>query len=272
MQALRAPAPAARRPVASRSTTCRPTAAAAAAPAPAKVEAPIDVEARSRDFPLGLAWGRLGHVSITSLRTPNSLCAPQNVLGIILGGGAGTRLYPLTKKRAKPAVPLVRSAPPGYPERLACCGDAGARRAACRPADGHSGASRASGGAQRPGRASSRPPSREPPVSDALFAQGANYRLIDIPVSNCINSDINKIYCLTQFNSASLNRHLSNAYVRPRRRRSARAAHPRPRRRTPTWARTRGRGLWRCWRLSRAPRTLTGSRRAPPPAHPATLH
>jgi len=71
----------------------------------------------------------------------------QSVLGVILGGGAGTRLYPLTKKRAKPAVPL-----------------------------------------------------------------GANYRLIDIPVSNCINSNVNKIYCLTQFNSASLNRHLSMAY------------------------------------------------------------
>eukprot|EP01023_Acetabularia_acetabulum_P029989 TRINITY_DN2826_c0_g2_i3.p1 TRINITY_DN2826_c0_g2~~TRINITY_DN2826_c0_g2_i3.p1 ORF type:complete len:541 (-),score=99.46 TRINITY_DN2826_c0_g2_i3:1213-2751(-) len=71
----------------------------------------------------------------------------KSVLGIILGGGAGTRLYPLTKKRAKPAVPL-----------------------------------------------------------------GANYRLIDIPVSNCINSNITKIYCLTQFNSCSLNRHLSNAY------------------------------------------------------------
>ena len=69
------------------------------------------------------------------------------MLGIILGGGAGSRLYPLTKKRAKPAVPL-----------------------------------------------------------------GANYRLIDIPVSNCINSNVNKIYCLTQFNSASLNRHLSQAY------------------------------------------------------------
>ena len=71
----------------------------------------------------------------------------DNVLSIILGGGRGTRLEPLTKKRAKPAVPL-----------------------------------------------------------------GANYRLIDIPVSNCINSDINKIYCLTQFNSASLNRHLAQAY------------------------------------------------------------
>merc|ERR1711966_484921 len=71
----------------------------------------------------------------------------KTVLGVILGGGAGTRLYPLTKMRAKPAVPL-----------------------------------------------------------------GANYRLIDIPVSNCINSNVNKIYCLTQFNSASLNRHLSQAY------------------------------------------------------------
>ena len=74
----------------------------------------------------------------------------QTVLGVILGGGAGSRLYPLTKKRAKPAVPL-----------------------------------------------------------------GANYRLIDIPVSNCINSNVNKIYVLTQFNSASLNRHLAQAYVGP---------------------------------------------------------
>lgn len=71
----------------------------------------------------------------------------ETVLSIILGGGAGTRLYPLTKSRSKPAVPLA-----------------------------------------------------------------GNYRLIDIPVSNCINSNMNKIYCLTQFNSASLNRHLSNAY------------------------------------------------------------
>jgi glucose-1-phosphate adenylyltransferase len=69
------------------------------------------------------------------------------VLAIILGGGAGTRLYPLTKQRAKPAVPLA-----------------------------------------------------------------AKYRLIDIPVSNCINSEIYKIYVLTQFNSASLNRHLTRAY------------------------------------------------------------
>ena len=71
----------------------------------------------------------------------------KKVLGIILGGGAGTRLYPLTKFRAKPAVPLA-----------------------------------------------------------------GKYRLIDIPVSNCINSEIFKIYVLTQFNSASLNRHLARTY------------------------------------------------------------
>ncbi|MEL6354829.1 MAG: glucose-1-phosphate adenylyltransferase [Cyanobacteria bacterium J06627_28] len=71
----------------------------------------------------------------------------KRVLSIILGGGAGTRLYPLTKYRAKPAVSLA-----------------------------------------------------------------GMYRLIDIPVSNCLNSDILKIYVLTQFNSASLNRHISKAY------------------------------------------------------------
>jgi len=64
-----------------------------------------------------------------------------------LGGGAGTRLYPLTKLRAKPAVPLA-----------------------------------------------------------------AKYRLIDIPISNCINSEIERIYVLTQFNSASLNRHIARTY------------------------------------------------------------
>ncbi|WP_320676676.1 glucose-1-phosphate adenylyltransferase [Prochlorococcus sp. MIT 1300] len=71
----------------------------------------------------------------------------KRVLAIILGGGAGTRLYPLTKMRAKPAVPLA-----------------------------------------------------------------GKYRLIDIPISNCINSSINKMYVLTQFNSASLNRHLTQSY------------------------------------------------------------
>jgi glucose-1-phosphate adenylyltransferase len=71
----------------------------------------------------------------------------KRVLAIIIGGGAGTRRYPLTKLRAKPAVPLA-----------------------------------------------------------------SKYRLIDIPVSNCINSEILKIYVLTQFNSASLNRHLNRSY------------------------------------------------------------
>ncbi len=71
----------------------------------------------------------------------------KKVMAVILGGGAGTRLYPLTQQRAKPAVPLA-----------------------------------------------------------------GKYRLIDIPVSNCINSEIDQIYVLTQYNSASLNRHISRAY------------------------------------------------------------
>ncbi|KAM0932082.1 putative glucose-1-phosphate adenylyltransferase [Dioscorea sansibarensis] len=72
---------------------------------------------------------------------------PKTVASIILGGGAGTRLFPLTRRRAKPAVPI-----------------------------------------------------------------GGSYRLIDVPMSNCINSGINKIYILTQFNSQSLNRHLARTY------------------------------------------------------------
>jgi glucose-1-phosphate adenylyltransferase len=71
----------------------------------------------------------------------------DRVLALILGGGAGQRLYPLTKRRAKPAVPL-----------------------------------------------------------------GGKYRLIDIPVSNCINSDLHRIFILTQYNSASLNRHIARTY------------------------------------------------------------
>ncbi|MFC1569384.1 glucose-1-phosphate adenylyltransferase [bacterium] len=71
----------------------------------------------------------------------------QNVLGIIMAGGAGSRLWPLTKDRAKPAVPIA-----------------------------------------------------------------GKFRLIDIPISNCINSSVRKIFVLTQFNSASLNRHLSSTY------------------------------------------------------------
>lgn len=71
----------------------------------------------------------------------------SKTLSIILGGGAGTRLYPLTKERSKPAVPIA-----------------------------------------------------------------GKYRLIDIPISNCLNSGLNRIFVLTQFNSASLNRHVSNSF------------------------------------------------------------
>ena len=73
--------------------------------------------------------------------------AAGKVLALILGGGAGQRLYPLTRQRAKPAVPV-----------------------------------------------------------------GGKYRLIDIPVSNCINSDMLRILILTQYNSASLNRHIARTY------------------------------------------------------------
>jgi len=71
----------------------------------------------------------------------------NDILGVILGGGRGTRLYPLTKMRSKPAVPIA-----------------------------------------------------------------GKYRLIDIPISNCINSGIHRIAILTQFNSVSLHRHITNTY------------------------------------------------------------
>ncbi|MBN1617248.1 MAG: glucose-1-phosphate adenylyltransferase [Spirochaetales bacterium] len=71
----------------------------------------------------------------------------SRVLSIILGGGKGTRLYPLTKERSKPAVPF-----------------------------------------------------------------GGKHRIVDIPISNCINSGFNQIYILTQFNSASLHMHIARAY------------------------------------------------------------
>ena len=71
----------------------------------------------------------------------------DKVLAIILGGGQGSRLYPLTDKRSKPAVPIA-----------------------------------------------------------------GKYRLVDIPISNCINADIKRIYVLTQFNSAGLNKHIKNTY------------------------------------------------------------
>lgn len=71
----------------------------------------------------------------------------KNVIAIILGGGQGSRLFPLTESRSKPAVPI-----------------------------------------------------------------GGKYRLVDIPISNCMNSEINRIFVLTQFNSASLNAHIKNTY------------------------------------------------------------
>jgi len=71
----------------------------------------------------------------------------KNVLAVVLGGGQGSRLFPLTKERSKPAVPI-----------------------------------------------------------------GGKYRLIDIPISNCLNSNINKIFILTQFNSSSLNKHIVHTY------------------------------------------------------------
>jgi glucose-1-phosphate adenylyltransferase len=76
---------------------------------------------------------------------PTSL--QNGTLSIIMGGGAGTRLFPLTKDRAKPAVPLA-----------------------------------------------------------------GKYRLVDIPISNCLNSGLRRIYILTQFNSTSLHRHINASY------------------------------------------------------------
>ena len=89
----------------------------------------------------------VGNMQI-SLMSALPLILPTNrALAIIMGGGAGTRLFPLTKERAKPAVPL-----------------------------------------------------------------GGKYRLVDIPISNCLNSGIRSIYVLTQFNSMSLHRHINASY------------------------------------------------------------
>lgn len=73
--------------------------------------------------------------------------SPSDVLAIVLGGGRGERLFPLTRHRSKPAVPLA-----------------------------------------------------------------GKYRIVDIPLSNCINSEIRRVFVLTQFNSASLNRHIARTY------------------------------------------------------------
>ena len=78
---------------------------------------------------------------------PNWPSIAEKTLAIIMGGGAGTRLFPLTKERSKPAVPLA-----------------------------------------------------------------GKYRLVDIPISNCINAGLRRIYVLTQFNSASLHKHINSTY------------------------------------------------------------
>src|SRR5207249_11790720 len=77
----------------------------------------------------------------------SSMAVNNEVLALVLGGGRGSRLFPLTQHRSKPAVPI-----------------------------------------------------------------GGKYRLIDIPISNCLHADIRRIFVLTQFNSASLNRHVAQTY------------------------------------------------------------
>src|SRR5271170_1859903 len=81
------------------------------------------------------------------MRTMDTADLQNGTLSIIMGGGAGTRLFPLTKDRAKPAVPLA-----------------------------------------------------------------GKYRLVDIPISNCLNSGLRRVYVLTQFNSTSLHRHINRTY------------------------------------------------------------
>src|SRR5258707_8018044 len=75
------------------------------------------------------------------------MASRRNLLAVVLGGGAGKRLFPLTRDRSKPAVPL-----------------------------------------------------------------GGKYRLVDVPISNCINSDVIRMFVLTQYNSASLNKHVATTY------------------------------------------------------------
>ncbi|HEY5895841.1 MAG TPA: glucose-1-phosphate adenylyltransferase [Chthoniobacterales bacterium] len=79
--------------------------------------------------------------------TPHLPSVVRNTLAIVMGGGVGSRLFPLTKDRSKPAVPL-----------------------------------------------------------------GGKYRIVDIPISNCLNSGLRQIYVLTQFNSTSLHRHINDSY------------------------------------------------------------
>jgi glucose-1-phosphate adenylyltransferase len=90
---------------------------------------------------------QMPHFQIVSKKKAHMYSISKSVVAVILGGGAGSRLYPLTSSRSKPAVPIA-----------------------------------------------------------------GKYRLVDIPISNCINSNINRMFVLTQFNSASLNKHIKNTY------------------------------------------------------------
>lgn len=149
-------------------------------------------------------WHSLG-CWFTSIHTI-TFCVSQTVLGIILGGGAGSRLYPLTKKRAKPAVPL------GANYRLidipvSNCINSGAPRGRCARAVVQCRPQRSVAGCARGlwvGAIPFTPARLTAPVLTASFLS---------PACSC-PPGVNKIYCLTQFNSASLNRHLSSAYVR----------------------------------------------------------
>nr|GMD05047.1 glucose-1-phosphate adenylyltransferase large subunit 1-like [Ipomoea batatas] len=113
----------------------------------------LKLERNGRKIKPGVAFSVLTRetgketLSVEAPRLERVRANPKNVAAIILGGGAGTQLFPLTNRAATPAVPV-----------------------------------------------------------------GGCYRMIDIPMSNCINSGINKIFVLTQFNSASLNRHIARTY------------------------------------------------------------
>ncbi|CAI9765505.1 unnamed protein product [Fraxinus pennsylvanica] len=113
----------------------------------------LNLEKKVKKIKSGVAFSVLTRendketLTVPAPRIERPRANPKNVAAIILGGGAGTQLFPLTSRAAIPAVPV-----------------------------------------------------------------GGCYKLIDIPMSNCINSGINKIFVLTQFNSASLNRHISRTY------------------------------------------------------------
>src|SRR5690349_7462054 len=103
--------------------------------------------AKNKLLRAGVAGSAYNSLQRVMSQTGRQSANTSNVLSVIMGGGQGTRLFPLTKERAKPAVPLA-----------------------------------------------------------------GKYRVVDIPISNCINSGLRRVYLLTQFNSASLHRHISQSY------------------------------------------------------------